>query len=259
MAANWSLPIMPVVSGVTGGVQRHHVGALEQLVEGDRRLVGVGVVDDDLHPEAAEPPPQGAADRTESDQADRPAGQLPGPEPLVGDGAVLVDVAPRARRRRRPPGRGWRRTAGRPSARPPRRRCAPAPAGPARPASVAAATSTLFGSPRQLHTATSGSSKSGTGAPVALDDGDGGALGLHPVGQLLGVVDAQRRLVEPGVEGEVGQLAEEVESRAADRGRHQRLRSSCRTCVRRSPWSASRQCRRVAPPAAAIASIMTSR
>ena len=33
------------------------------------------------------------ADRAQPDQAGRPAGQLPGPEALVGDGAVLVDLA----------------------------------------------------------------------------------------------------------------------------------------------------------------------
>ena len=48
-----------------------------------------------------------------------------------------------------------------------------------------------------------------------------GALGLDPGGQLVGVVEAQRLVVDPGVEHDVGERAEGVEARAAERGGHE--------------------------------------
>ena len=51
------------------------------------------------------------------------------------------------------------------------------------PASVAAATSTLFGiTPAAAH-GNERQFEQRAGTPVALDDGDGGTLGLHPLGQ----------------------------------------------------------------------------
>ena len=91
------------------------------------------------------------------------------------------------------------------------------------PAAVAASTSTLLGSPRVLATATRGRSNTGPGAAVGLDDEDGGALVGGPLGQLLGVVDAQGLVVDPGVDDEVGELAQQLEPGPADGGRHERL------------------------------------
>ena len=74
-------------------MHRHDVGLGEQVVE---RVRGVGrerVVADDLHAEAGEPPRRRPAHRAVADDAGGLAGHLPGPEALVGDGAVAVGLA----------------------------------------------------------------------------------------------------------------------------------------------------------------------
>ena len=48
---------------------------------------------DDAHAEPFEAPARGAADSAEADEPRRPARQLPGPEALVGDRPVPVDLA----------------------------------------------------------------------------------------------------------------------------------------------------------------------
>ena len=61
---------------------------------------------------------------------------------------------------------------------------------------------------------------------VALDDEQVRALGLDALGELLGAVEAQRAVVDPRVEHDVGaQLAQGLEPVAAERRGHQDLRA----------------------------------
>ena len=110
-------------------VHRDHVGALEEFVEAHGGLVGVGVVGDDLHAEPTQPPSRARA--TAPVRPVRPS-SLPAPRLGSADrGWSRPCRSPHAarRHRRRSPG-GWRRTGGRRSARPPRRRCVPVPGAP---------------------------------------------------------------------------------------------------------------------------------
>ena len=75
IAANWSAPIIPVVSGVTGAWSET-TSAARAARRGRPWLVGVRVVGDDLHAEPPEPPPQRPGHGAEPDQTDRAAGQL---------------------------------------------------------------------------------------------------------------------------------------------------------------------------------------
>ena len=70
-------------------VHADDVGFGEHLVErGVGGVGGVGVERDHPHPQTLEAPSGGASDRPEADDADGLSGELPGPEPLVGDRPV---------------------------------------------------------------------------------------------------------------------------------------------------------------------------
>ena len=58
-----------------------------------------------------------------------------------------------------------------------------------------------------------------------LDHEDGGTLVRGPLGQLLGVVDAEGLVVDPGVDDEVGELAQQLDPGAPNRGGHERPRA----------------------------------
>ena len=75
-------------------VHRHDVGLAQQGLE--RVVGGVGrvrVVRDDRHAQALEAPSHRPPDGTEADETDRAPRDLPGPEPLVGDGSVAEHLA----------------------------------------------------------------------------------------------------------------------------------------------------------------------
>ena len=207
-------------------VHRDDVGLGEQVVE---RVGGVGrvrVVRDDAHAEPLEPPLRRPADRAEPDDADGAARELPGPEALVGDRAVAPDlalahvrvgpddaavhreeqpdgdlghgvgVAARGAQHRDARGR-WRRGCRRWSGR--------------------------RGTSRSR---TSGRSSTGPFTESLSTIRQVGALGLDALGELLGSVEAQRPVVDPRVEHDVGaELAERLESLAAERRGHECLRA----------------------------------
>ena len=89
------------------------------------------------------------------------------------------------------------------------------------PAAVAAATSTLVGSPRAEPTATSGRSRTGpaTTSPSQIDDR--GALGVDALGQCVGAVEAERSVVEPRVDDEVGHRGQPLDARPTERRGHE--------------------------------------
>ena len=92
------------------------------------------------------------------------------------------------------------------------------------PAAVAPGMSTLFGSPRVDATARRASSKTGPFDRITLHHNDIGAFSGDALRQLLGAVDAQRRLIEltyPRVVDDVDELLKLGEPRPAQRGRHQ--------------------------------------
>ena len=89
------------------------------------------------------------------------------------------------------------------------------------PAAVAPATSTLLGSPRVEAMARKRQVEHRATDRITLDDKHIGALCRGPLGQLLGGVDPQRRLIDPRVVDHVGELAQLVETRTAQRSRHQ--------------------------------------
>ena len=72
-----------------GRVHRDDVCSGEQFVEAAVGVRRVRVVGDDREAESLEPPLGRPPDRAETDDPGRPARQLPRPEPLVRDGAVL--------------------------------------------------------------------------------------------------------------------------------------------------------------------------
>ena len=175
-----------------------------------------------LHPEAFEPPLGGAADRAETDEPRGAPGELPGAEALVRDRAVAVhlafahvDVGLRSR---------WRLTANssatvisatasalRPGAR-----------STGMPAAVAPATSTLVGSPRVEPMAHERQVEHRSLARVGLADEHGRADFLGPLGELLGVVQPQRVVVDPRVDDDLAELLQRVEPRTAQRRRRSR-------------------------------------
>ena len=206
-------------------MHRDHVGALEELVQRGGGVGDVGIEGQHVHPQTAKAPAQSPSDRAQAHQADRLAGQLPGPVPLVGDLAVAVDVTGThvlvgrdqstgggeeegygelGHRVRVASGCSQDGDAGR------RRR------GDVDVGGVAAAAG--HGDDRLLV-------ELGT-AHIALDHDDVGALRRHPVGQLPGVVDAELGLIEPRIEHKIRQLAEQVESGTAHRGGDQGFRPS---------------------------------
>ena len=193
-------------------------------LEGVRR---VGVVGQNVHAEASQAPAQGPSHRAQPDQADRPAVQFPGPVTLVGDLPVPVDlalshvavgrdhaarggeqeghselghgvgVAPRCAQDR-DPGSGGRRHV-----------------------DVGGITAAAgHGQDRLLVEVGA--------AHVTLDNHDVGAFGRRPLGELVGVVDAEGGLVQPGIEHQIRQFVQQVEAGTAHRGRHQSLRAG--TC-----------------------------
>ena len=90
---NWSAPIIPTVSGVDADVHRHDIRALEQLVERASRIRRKGVCRDHFHSEPLEAPFRRSSNCPQANQPGRSSGELPGPEALIGDRSVLVDLA----------------------------------------------------------------------------------------------------------------------------------------------------------------------
>ncbi len=211
----------PVAVGGDGRVHRDHVGLGEQVVE---RVGGVGcerVVADHLHAQPGEAPGRGAPHGPQPHDAHRPAGELPGPEPLVGDGAVAVDLAgahvevgpgdPAGDRQQQADGQFGDRVG-------------VAPGGPQHGDALGGGAGdvdvggiTPAGADghqgevehRPLH-------------GVGLHDEQVGALGGDALGQRVGVVDAQRPVVDPRVEHHVGDLAQRVEAGPAEGSRDER-------------------------------------
>ena len=185
-------------------MHRDDVGLGEQVVERVRGVVGVRVVGDDAHAEPFEPPLRGAADRAEADEARGPPRELPRPEPLVGDRAVAVDLAlahvevgahdaavHREQQRDGELGDGVGVAARRPQH------------GDARGGGggdvdvVGVAAARADRDEREV--------EDGALHGVGLDDEDVRAFGFDALGELLRVVDAQRVLVDPRVEHDVGE------------------------------------------------------
>jgi hypothetical protein len=178
------------------GVHGDHVAALEELIERTRGVGGVGVIRQDVHAQAAQAPAGGAAHGTQTDEAGRPAGQLPGPVALVGDLPVAVDLArphvlvggDQSPRGGEEQGHGQLRhgvgiAAGcAQDGHTGRSRCRHVDVGGVAPTAG-------DGDDRLLVQLGS------TG--VTFDHDQVGALGRHPLGQLLRVVDAKLREVEP--------------------------------------------------------------
>ncbi len=189
-------------------------------------LVVERVVGDDPHAEPGHPPPDRPPDGAETDQPDRPAGQLPGAEALIRDGAVAehlsgADVGIGAKH---VPGGGEQQCQRHLGDR------------------VGVATRSVQyrdagrGRARDVDVvgiAAGGCNRSQTQIEnraadrIALHHNDIRALGRDPFGQLLGAVDAQRALVDPGVVDHVGQPPQFFESFATQRGRHQSTGHDC--------------------------------
>ncbi len=93
------------------------------------------------------------------------------------------------------------------------------------PRAVAAATSTLLGSPRHEPIGDEGEVEDGALHRVGLDDEHVRAFGLDALGELLRVVDAQWLLFDPRVVDDVGEALERVEPFTAERRRDERLGS----------------------------------
>ena len=200
------------------------MSACEQLVEAVAGLVVVRVVGDDLHAQPLQPPSQRPADRAEPDQPGGLPGDLPGPEPLVGDRAVAKHLAgPDIRV-------GGQQVAGRReqqgerhlgdgvgvAARGVQHRDARAGgAGDVDVVGVAAGRGD--GPQRQLEYRTADR--------IALHDKHIGALGGDPLGQLLGGVDPQRRLIDPRVVDHIGKSRSLSKPGTAQWGRHQSAKS----------------------------------
>ena len=150
----------------------------------------VGVVGQHVHAQTAKAPAQSPSNRAQADQADRLAGQLPGSVALVGDLPVAVDVTgPHVPvGRDQSPCRGEEEGDGELCHRVRiASRCSQhGDAGRRRRGDVhvgGIASTAGHGDDRVLVELGA--------ARVALDHDDGGALDRHPVGQLLGVVDAE--------------------------------------------------------------------
>jgi hypothetical protein len=81
--------------GVIGDrrVQRDDVRLGQQLVEAVFGLDVIGIVGDDTHAQAGQPPLQSAADGAEADQPGREPGDLPAAESLIRDDSVAKSVA----------------------------------------------------------------------------------------------------------------------------------------------------------------------
>ena len=184
----------------------------------------VGVVGEHLHAQAAQAPAQRPPHRTQTHQPHRLPRQLPGPVALVRDLPVAVDLPlPHvAVRRHDAPGRSEQqchRQFGH------RVRVAPrgaehgnAGGGGGRHVDVGrVAAAAAHGDDGLLVELGA--------ADIALDDHDRGTLRRHAFGQLDGVVDAQRGLIEPGIEHEICQLVQQIETGTADGGSHQGLRA----------------------------------
>ena len=209
------------------GMHGDHVGLGQQLVEGARGVVRVGVVGQDVHAEAAQAPAQGAAHRTEPDQADGAAVQLPGPVALVGNFAVAVDLAFPHVAVGGDDAAGGGEEQGH---------------GELGHGVGVASRGAQDGDPgggRGRHVDVGGITAAAAHghdrllvevgpADVALDDDDVGALGRRPLGQLGGVVDAERGLVQPRIEHQIRQLVQQIEAGATHGGGHQSLRAG--TC-----------------------------
>ena len=74
-------------------MQGDDVGLAQQLVEAVAGFVVVRVVRDDPHAQPGQPPPQRPADGAEAHQPGGESGDLPAAEPLIGDAAVAKHVA----------------------------------------------------------------------------------------------------------------------------------------------------------------------
>ncbi len=202
-------------------MHRHDVGLREQVVERVGGVVRVGIVRDHTHAEPLEAPLRGASHRTEPDDADRLARELPRPVPLVGEHAVAVGVTgadvgvgrhdAACHREEQPDGELGDRV-GVASRRAEHGNALRRGRGDVDVVGVAATGADR--EQRQLeHRARD---------EVGLHDEEVGALGLHPLRELLTVVEPYRLLVDPGVEHDVGQGLEGREALATEGSGHER-------------------------------------
>ena len=177
-------------------------------------------------PESTEPPAQRPTDRPEPNQARSPSRQLPGAEALVRDGPVPVDLAvPHV------PVRCDDLACGREEERDRQLRDRVGVA--SRSAQHGDAGGGGRGDidigrvPPAAGDGDEGLFVERVGAAVALDHHDVRSFGRDPLRELLGVVDPQRRLLEPRVGDQLGKLGEQLEPGTPDRRGDERLRA-CR-------------------------------
>ena len=220
MRSNCAAPIMPCGLGGDHRVHRHHVGLGEEVVEAVGGFGVVRVVRDHAHPESFEPPLRGSAHGTEADEAGGLTRELPGPEPLVGDRAVApdlagahVEVGPDDTAVHREQQRdGHLGDAVGVAARGAQHRDARGGGGRDVDVRRVAATRTDRAERQVEHGALHG---------VALDDEEVGALGDDAFRELLGLVEAERAVVDPRVEHDVGEAFERLETLTAEGGGHE--------------------------------------
>ena len=163
-------------------------------------------------------------DGPEADEPGGPARQLPGPEALVGDGPVLVDLAGADVGVRSEHATCGREEQCHPdlghgvgvASRSPQHRD---PGGRGR---VDVDVVGVTAGARHRH---QGEVEDGPGAAVGFDHEDGGAFGRGPLRQLFGVVDAKGLVVDPRVDDEVGELTQQLDPGPPNGGGHERPRA----------------------------------
>jgi xylulokinase len=214
--------------GVVGdrGVQRDDVGLRQQLVETVAGLVVVRVAGDDVQAQTGKPPLDRLTDRAEADQPGGAPGDLPGPEALVGNGAVAKHVAgPHISvGGQQVPGGGQQQ----------RYRHLGDRVGVAgrgvqhrNPGGGGGGDVDVVGVPPRRRHRPQSQLEHRTGNRITLHHNDIGTLGGYPISKLPGGVDSQRRLVYPRVVNHISESSQLVEPVAAQRGRHQSARHDC--------------------------------
>ena len=222
MRANCSAPIIPVVSGVTIACIVTMSDFGEELVERvGRRPRRTGRA----RSRACRDPRSATSPRARRRRARRCPRSFPrsATRGSAGRGSCRRGTGRRrGRRGRRARSTGSPRRAAPPRARRPRRRCGPARAAPGSRPRWRPARRRWWGRPdRSRSPAAAGRRRARD--RVGLHHEEVGALGLDPGGQLLGVVEPHRLLVDPGVEHHVGEAFQRGQSLAAERRRHQRF------------------------------------
>ncbi len=199
-------------------VHRDDVGLGQQVVELVRGRRVVGIERDDLHAQAREPPGQRLPDRTQADDAGGLPRDLPRPVPLIRDRSALVDAAvanvavgldhvavQREEQRHRHLGHGVGVAAG-------GTENGDLGRGRGGDVDVVRVTAARAESDQPGHV------EHRLPDLVGLDDDDRRPLRGGPLGQLVGGVEAQRLLLDPRVQHDVGDLPERLEALAAERG-----------------------------------------